>query len=95
MKNETIMEKQLSGNYSSSHGRKRLVTITFLLFAGSVASFSMNTRPSKKVTFVAKKPLRQFSTGLKVATEPEMGTESFPKFGKDGLYHITTPEQHK
>eukprot|EP00980_Cylindrotheca_fusiformis_P004571 scaffold977_cov128-Cylindrotheca_fusiformis.AAC.7 len=68
----------------------------FLLFAGCAMSFSISAGcMSSHLSTLLDTSAARLSTGLSVATEASIVTKSLPELGKDGIYHISTPEQHK
>lgn len=73
--------------------------MTFLLLAGFAASFSMNAKIVRgPLSLSAETSASRFSTVLLVATEPHLDIKNLPELpelGKDGVYHISNPEQHK
>jgi hypothetical protein len=73
-----------------------LITMTFLLLAGFAASFSMNAKIVRgPLSLSSETSASRFSTVLSVATEPNLDIQGLPELGKDGVYHISNPEQHK
>jgi hypothetical protein len=84
-------------SYGGGSGRlAELITMTFLLLAGFAASFSMNAKIMRgPLSLSSETSASRFSTVLSVATETNLDITSLPELGKDGVYHISNPEQHK
>ena len=68
--------------------------ITLLVLVESVISFSTQSNPKPSALFSGISAPRSLGV-LSVAAESEVGAETVPELGRDGIYHITNPEQHK
>ena len=84
-------EMQHKGASQRKYEKKLLILTTILVLVEFVSSFSTPTNPlqlaqhSRTSRYISR-PL----TVLSVAS-----TEILPELGRDGVYHITNPEQHK
>lgn len=84
-------EMQHKGTSQRKYGKKLLILTTILVLVEFVTSFSTPTNPLQlaqhsRTSRSSSRPL----TVLSVAS-----TEILPELGRDGVYHITNPEQHK
>lgn len=84
-------EMQHKGASQRKYGKKLLILTTILVLVEFVSSFSTPTNPLQlahhsRTSRSSSRPL----TVLSVAS-----TEILPELGRDGVYHITNPEQHK